>query len=166
MTKELYICPECGSENICKLSLIHRKGIAHSSGLGITSRGGIIDISTRSQTAVSASVRPPTRPFFSFLRNLAIGIVFSIIGFLIFSMVRIFLSRVREDFSFFINSGYAAFVAFLLVKVVIINSCRDTVKYRSDIHRWRNSYQCQRCDSEFVLTEYLYLGVETVSGSH
>jgi hypothetical protein len=152
MTKELYACPKCGSDNICKFSLIHRKGIARSSSLGITSRGSLIDISTRSQTAASESVRPPTRPFISFLRNLALGIIFSMIGFFIYAVMREYCKVVQGDFYFLIDSIYALFVAFLVIKVVIINSYRDVVKYRSDIIRWRNSYQCQRCDSEFVLT--------------
>jgi hypothetical protein len=153
MIRELYACPKCGSDNICKLSLIHRKGIARSSSLGITSRGSLIDISTRTQTAVSEAVRPPTKPFFSFLRNLAIGVVFSLIGFAILFLLQGGITglNLRENVNLWLAIIYWLFVAFLVVKVIIINSYRDVVKYRSDIIRWRNSYQCQRCDSEFVL---------------
>jgi hypothetical protein len=153
MIRELYACPKCGSGNICKLSLIHRKGIARSSSLGITSRGSLIDISTRTQTAVSDAVRPPTRPFFSFLRNLTIGVVFSLIGFAILFLLQGGFTglNLRENVNLWLAIIYWLFVAFLVVKVIIINSYRDVLKYRSDIIRWRNSYQCQRCDSEFVL---------------
>jgi hypothetical protein len=153
MIRELYACPKCGSGNICKFSLIHRKGIARSSSLGITSRGSLIDVSTRSQTAASEAVRPPTKPFFSFLRNLTIGVVFSLIGFVMLLFLQEGFSsfNVRGNTNLWLAIIYWLFVAFLVVKVIIINSYRDVLKYRSDIIRWRNSYQCQRCDSEFVL---------------
>jgi hypothetical protein len=155
MIRELYACPKCGSDNICKLSLIHKKGISRSSSLGITSRGSLIDVSTRSQTAASEAVRPPTKPFFSFLRHLTIGIVFSLIGFVILLFLqegfRIF--NVRGNTNLWLASIYWLFVAFLVVKVIIINSYRAVVKYRSDIIRWRNSYQCQRCCLEFVIMD-------------
>jgi DNA-directed RNA polymerase subunit RPC12/RpoP len=151
MTKELYVCPECGSDNICKLSLIHKKGISRGSGVGFVSGGGFVDISTRSQTAASASVSPPTRPFIFFFRNLAISIIFSLVGTFIFACLHVAL-RNAGLFHLLVLLGYVSFLAFLLVKVVIIDSYVNAISYRSDIIRWRNSYQCQRCGSEFVLT--------------
>jgi uncharacterized protein YqhQ len=151
MIKELYVCPECGSDSICKLSLIHRKGIAHSSGIGSISGGGFIDISTRSQTAASELVRPPTKPLIFFLRNLAFGIVSFLAGSFIFACLYVFLRKVIGSFNLLIALAYLLFLAFLVVKVIIIDSYVNAVSYPSAIIRWRNSYQCQRCDSEFVL---------------
>jgi hypothetical protein len=151
MTKELYVCPKCGSGDTCKLSLIHRKGIARSSGMGSISGGGFVDISTRSQTAASESVRPPTKPFIFFLRNLAFGIVSFLAGSFIFACLYVFLRRVIRSLNLLIALAYVLFLAFVVVKVVIIDSYTNAVSYRSAISRWHNSYQCQRCDSEFVL---------------
>jgi hypothetical protein len=95
---------------------------------------------------------PPTGPIMTFLINLIISFVLAIAGFLVLLITQLVMGyKAYEQVAVLLGIIYLLFVLFLVIKVIIINSYLHARKYPSLMNRWRNSYQCQRCDAEFIL---------------
>jgi DNA-directed RNA polymerase subunit RPC12/RpoP len=159
--EDKYICPECSSSNIVKLSLIYKHGISNSSSTGTISKSmfNSVDVNLDSdhQTMSSELAEPPTTPVMNFLVNLIISFVFSIVGLFIFYAILFtivpntrHITNEQIIIVLILSAVYLLFVLSTIVKL-IINSYLYARKYPSAMNRWRNSYQCQRCDSEFIL---------------
>jgi DNA-directed RNA polymerase subunit RPC12/RpoP len=154
--EDRFICPECGSSNIVKLSLIYKRGISSGSNTGTISKGAFnsvdVDLDSDHQTMASELAEPPTGPIMTFLINLIIGFVLAIAGFLVLLITQLVMGyKAYEQVAVLLGIIYLLFVLFLVIKVIIINSYLYARKYPSLMNRWRNSYQCQRCDAEFIL---------------
>jgi predicted RNA-binding Zn-ribbon protein involved in translation (DUF1610 family) len=150
MTEDKYVCPNCGSSNIIKLSIIHRNGITSSEGEASQYRDflGTNDtrIIARSQSAASEAAAPPGHPIMLFIGWIVWELGAAVIGFLIAAAIQYFLGR---SASIWIN---IVTVPYLLFAVYITYACgKGIIDYPKDRAKWNNSYHCQRCDTGFVL---------------
>jgi DNA-directed RNA polymerase subunit RPC12/RpoP len=159
--EDKYICPECSSINIVKLSLIYKHGISNSSSTGTISKSMFnsvdVNLDSEHQTMNSELAEPPTTPLMNFFINLIISFIFSIVGLCIFYAILFTIvpnihriTNKQTIIALILSAVYLLFILFIIVKL-IISSYLYARKYPSAMNRWRNSYQCQRCDSEFIL---------------
>jgi hypothetical protein len=153
MKEDKYVCPDCGSNNICKLSIIHRNGISSSEGnasqhgdwLGIND----VKVNTKSQNRASERAAPPANPFQMLFGWIVVEIMV-FIGFTItMNILQYYFKQPVSPPSIF---QLISFVIFMLGALFATFICfAAIVTYPSDKAKWNNSYHCQRCDSNFLL---------------
>lgn len=151
MTEDKYICPKCGSSNICKLSIIYRNGISSSEGnasqhqdfLGVND----VRISAKSQSEASKGATPPINPFEVFIGWIGLEIINYIIFYTVAMTLEHYFKQSQSSLAFAICTGI-----YLLVALLITLGCLIMIiTYPSDKAKWNDSYHCQRCDSVFLL---------------
>jgi hypothetical protein len=121
-------CPACGSENTCKLSLIHKNGISSSFGTAfIGNRVG--SFSSRNQTTLSKFTAPPLHPNFILAREILLVIfllLIPVVGiiYFIYSIIK-FPKKYKEH------------------KRV----------YPQTMKIWEHGYMCLRCEQGFAMVD-------------
>jgi hypothetical protein len=150
MTEDKYICPNCGSGNICKLSIIHRNGITSSEGEASQYRDFLgandVRVSARTQSQASESASPPTHPIMLFIWWTIAEVAAFIGSSLIFAAVVHFSGPSSSIW------GSILILLYVLFAVSTTYACiKLGIDYPKDRAKWNNSYHCQRCDTGFVL---------------
>jgi hypothetical protein len=165
MNETLYICPNCGSDDICKLSLIYKDGTTMTRGRGSARIGTFgmgspvkVNLNSYSQTKSGALATPPMKPFAFFFRNISVGFILLMTGSIAILIITFILQQImklkgdiQNQIVGILSLLFLLSMAFFILKVIIIDSFRHASTYSSAINRWHNSYHCQRCDSRFVL---------------
>jgi hypothetical protein len=144
-----HYCPNCGSANFCKLSIVHRNGINSTSAnvsydqdfLGVNNAS----LTGQSQSLSSAQAAPPTHPFAIFIGLIvaesALYISLGVLG-LVLEALR-FNLRTLQPF---------VLPVFLAIGLIMAwGGITSILSYPADRARWNNSYHCQRCDIVFLL---------------
>jgi hypothetical protein len=144
-----YFCPNCGADNICKLSIVYRNGITSSNAkisydqdfLGInnaTLRG-------QSQSLASSQASPPMHPAAAL-----IGLI--VVEFALYVLLGV-LGLILEALGFSLQKLQPFILPIFGIAAVLVawGGIACIIDYPADRARWNNSYHCQRCDTIFHL---------------
>ena len=149
-------CPQCGSNNTVKLSILHQNGKSTGSGY-IWYKNDLALNRTTTTTVSSQRAAPPQR----------IGIVTHIVGgtihyfwnwktlgeylgvcFGIGCLQLIIPGANQLVIGYWIYKGYGC-CAYLYKGLP--KTDRDKNKYHEDYIQWENTYECQRCSHRFII---------------
>jgi hypothetical protein len=159
MNEDKYICPDCGSGNICKLSIIHRNGITSSEGTASQHwdllGSNDVRINAVNQSKASESAAPPPNPFQMFfywiMAEVLIFIGYLIIGAIVQSLTPQGFRQVSSLSQIPLPIAICLGIFIVLALFVTFICFKAIITYPSDKSRWNDSYHCQRCDSYFLL---------------
>ena len=160
---EKYCCPECGSSNVKRLSLIYEQGISdldgYATGPFITVKGdwgwGVEKVTGSSQTISSQMAAPPeiNSPIFMIILTFVIGFI-NIFGIELFLRGLIRLIPLFEIRLFLAKSVYPLGLLFgmvvpLIFLVNVVLHGRRT--YDRKISDWHDTFQCQTCGRKYIV---------------
>jgi hypothetical protein len=154
-------CPDCGSENTSKISLIHEQGMTKSRGRGyIAGRFGVYSLN--SQSEASKAFAPPKKGSPDLDLVFAITDVFTESWWVILIWLCILFG---SSFFYILTRGTPIyeitcllFLAYYARKVIIRlrqnirTTRRNSDTYADRLNAWSNSYQCLRCAKVFEVT--------------
>lgn len=145
-----WVCPNCNSDSIQKVSIIYESGTNDSSGFGVGYGSGskliFLPFEEKTQTKLAQKLAPPEKAH-PFLSSIGIIIGINIIVFFIY----IFTDKLDNYDKI---SRYVFYISLIFAFINLINGIRyNRSKWPHIMEEWDKLYFCYKCGHIFKLEE-------------